>query len=109
MQSRILLRGYAREGGTPSLATHPQNQEQQQNQNQQQNQGRLHRGLDTPVGLAVTALRCAWSVYAFVILSNHLHVVLKTPQPNLARGMQAFLSKPIQAAELLMTVNRFLK
>src|SRR5204863_10070163 len=60
MQSRILLRGYAREGGTPSLATHPQNQEQQQNQNQQQNQeqqqnqnqqqnqGRLHRGLDTP-------------------------------------------------------------
>src|SRR5207302_6069882 len=58
MQSRILLRGYAREGGTPSLATHPQNQqqhqeqnqnqEQHQNQNQQQNQGRLHRGLDTP-------------------------------------------------------------
>src|SRR5947207_15658920 len=35
-------------GGTPSLATDPQNQEQQQNQNQQQNQGRLHRGLDTP-------------------------------------------------------------
>ena len=25
-------------------------------------------------------------------MSNHLHVVLKTPQPNLARGMQAFLS-----------------
>src|SRR5437016_1685106 len=62
MQSRILLRGYAREGGTPSLATHPQNQQQHQeqnqnqeqhqnqnqNQNQLQNQGRLHRGLDTP-------------------------------------------------------------
>src|ERR1035438_600307 len=45
MQSRILLRGYAREGEMPpSLATHPQNQQQ----NQQQNQGRLHRGLDTP-------------------------------------------------------------
>jgi hypothetical protein len=39
----------------PSLALHPQNQqqqqnqEQQQNQNQEQNQGRLHRRLDTPV------------------------------------------------------------
>jgi hypothetical protein len=57
MQSQFfLLRGYAREGGTPSLAIHPQeqpqhqdqNQEQQQNQNQQQNQGRLHRELDRP-------------------------------------------------------------
>jgi putative transposase len=38
------------------------------------------------------AVRCGWRVYAFVILSNHLHVVLKTPQPNLARGMQVFLS-----------------
>ena len=25
-------------------------------------------------------------------MSNHLDVVLKTPQPNLARGMQTFLS-----------------
>src|SRR5260370_13013536 len=55
MQSRILLRGYAREGERPpSPALHPQNkqqdqnQEQDQNQNQQQNQGSLHRGLDTP-------------------------------------------------------------
>src|SRR5208337_5467343 len=38
------------------------------------------------------AIRCSWRVYAFVIMSNHLHVVLKTPQPNLAGGMQAFLS-----------------
>src|SRR5216117_435428 len=57
MQSRILLHGYAREGGTPSLATHPQNQEQQQNQNQQQNQGRLHRGLDTPRWTHIKVLR----------------------------------------------------
>jgi REP element-mobilizing transposase RayT len=38
------------------------------------------------------ALRCSWRVYAFVIMSNHLHVVLKTPLPNLAKGMQRFLS-----------------
>src|SRR5262249_12303023 len=28
----------------------------------------------------------------FVLLTNHLHLVLKTPLPNLSRGMQAFLS-----------------
>ena len=33
-----------------------------------------------------------WRVYAFAIMSNHLHIVLKTPEPNLARGMQTFLS-----------------
>ena len=35
---------------------------------------------------------CSWRVYAFVIMSNHLHVVLKAPEPNLSRGMQSFLS-----------------
>jgi REP element-mobilizing transposase RayT len=42
--------------------------------------------------LGRAAVRCSWRVFAFVIMSNHLHVVLKTPQPNLARGMQGFLS-----------------
>jgi putative transposase len=42
--------------------------------------------------LGRTAVRCSWSIYAFAIMSNHLHIVLKTPQPNLSRGMQAFLS-----------------
>jgi putative transposase len=36
--------------------------------------------------------RFEWEVLAFVILSNHLHLLLKTPHPNLAKGMQAFLS-----------------
>ena len=42
--------------------------------------------------LGRAAVRCTWRVYAFVIMSNHLHVVLKTPVPNLSRGMQSFLS-----------------
>ena len=42
--------------------------------------------------LGKAAIRCSWRVFAFAIMSNHLHIVLKTPQPNLARGMQAFLS-----------------
>ena len=37
-------------------------------------------------------LRCDWELLAFAILSNHLHLLLKTPQPNLGKGMQAFLS-----------------
>jgi hypothetical protein len=43
--------------------------------------------------LGKAALRCGWRVYAFAIMPNHLHIVLKTPQPNLARGMQAFLKR----------------
>ncbi|MHC5545066.1 transposase [Singulisphaera rosea] len=42
--------------------------------------------------LRLAAARCSWRVYAFVLMTNHLHVVLKTPEPNLARGMQGFLS-----------------
>src|SRR5271154_4832816 len=42
--------------------------------------------------LARAVSRCSWKVYAFVLLSNHLRLVLKTPEPNLARGMQGFLS-----------------
>ena len=36
--------------------------------------------------------RSGWVLYAFAFLTNHLHLVLKTPRPNLARGMQQFLS-----------------
>ena len=36
--------------------------------------------------------RSGWVLYAFVLMTNHLHLVLKTPRPNLARGMQLFLS-----------------
>src|SRR5438034_6474533 len=42
--------------------------------------------------LARTVQRCSWRVSAFVVLTNHLHLVLNTPQPNLAPGTQAFLS-----------------
>jgi putative transposase len=42
--------------------------------------------------LGKAAFRCSWRVCAFAIMSNHLHIVLKTPEPNLARGMQVYLS-----------------
>src|SRR5947209_16987410 len=37
-------------------------------------------------------VRSGWELTAFVLMTNHLHLLLKTPRPNLARGMQAFLS-----------------
>ena len=35
-----------------------------------------------------TVLRCGWELLAFVFMENHLHLLLKTPRPNLARGME---------------------
>jgi REP element-mobilizing transposase RayT len=32
--------------------------------------------------------RCGWVIYAYVIMSNHYHLALKTPEPNLVAGMQ---------------------
>ncbi|MFO8026405.1 MAG: transposase [Opitutales bacterium] len=32
--------------------------------------------------------RCGWKLHAYVIVSNHFHLVLETPEPNLAVGMK---------------------
>ncbi len=39
-----------------------------------------------------TVQRSGWVLYAFVLMTNHLHLVVKTPRANLAKGMQVFLS-----------------
>ena len=41
-----------------------------------------------------TVLRFGWELLAFVVMGNHLHLLLKTPRPNLAKAMQAFLRAP---------------
>jgi putative transposase len=51
---------------------------------------RLLADLEDTVG------RTGWELLSFVALSNHLHLLIKTPQPNLARGMQRFLSRYAQ-------------
>jgi len=43
-------------------------------------------------GLEHTVTRCGWELLCFVIMDNHLHLLLKTPRPNLSAGMQVFLS-----------------
>ncbi len=35
--------------------------------------------------------KTGWQVHAFVLLPNHFHLVLETPQPNLVAGMKWFL------------------
>jgi putative transposase len=32
--------------------------------------------------------RCGWRLYAYVIMSNHYHLALETPEPNLVAGMK---------------------
>lgn len=38
--------------------------------------------------LGEAARRFGWSVTAWVLMTNHFHVVLQTPEPNLSKGMQ---------------------
>jgi len=39
-----------------------------------------------------TIRRCGWELLCFVVMSNHLHLLVKTPRANLAAGMQGLLS-----------------
>jgi putative transposase len=40
---------------------------------------------------------CRWSVLSYCLLGNHYHLVLRTPQPDLARGMRQLNSRYAQA------------
>src|SRR6266567_1165722 len=37
--------------------------------------------------LGQAARRFGWSVTAWVLMTNHFHLVIQTPEPNLSRGM----------------------
>lgn len=37
--------------------------------------------------LAVATRRFGWSVTAWVLMNNHFHLVIQTPEPNLSKGM----------------------
>jgi len=47
---------------------------------------RLTRGLKEEVQ------RSGWQVIAYCWMPNHIHLPIKTPNPNLCRGMQHWLS-----------------
>src|SRR5919108_6129072 len=41
--------------------------------------------------LGQTCLKTGWQVHAYCLISNHYHLVVETPQPNLAAGMKWLL------------------
>lgn len=41
--------------------------------------------------LAEACAKTGWQVHAFVLMPNHFHLVVETPQPNLVAGMKWFL------------------
>jgi putative transposase len=46
--------------------------------------------------LAQTIVRFGWNLFAWVLMSNHYHLVVQTPQPNLSRGMHWLNSRYAQ-------------
>ena len=42
-------------------------------------------------------LKTGWQVHAYVLMGNHFHLVVETPQPNLCVGMKWFLGAYTQA------------
>ena len=38
--------------------------------------------------LAEACQKTGWQVHAFCLMSNHFHLVVETPQPNLVAGMK---------------------
>ena len=43
-------------------------------------------------GLEATVQRYGWELFSYVLMTNHLHAFFRTPEPNLSRGMQYWLS-----------------
>jgi REP element-mobilizing transposase RayT len=43
-------------------------------------------------GLIDEVVRSSWSVIAYCWMPNHIHALIRTPHPNLCRGMQHWLS-----------------
>ena len=41
--------------------------------------------------LAECCTKTGWQVHAYVLMPNHFHLVVETPQPNLVAGMKWFL------------------
>jgi REP element-mobilizing transposase RayT len=43
--------------------------------------------------LARVVPRVGWVVHGYVFMTNHIHLVVRTPQPTLSRGMQLLLGQ----------------
>ncbi|MGH8019841.1 MAG: hypothetical protein ACREIA_16490, partial [Opitutaceae bacterium] len=50
--------------------------------------------------------RCQWRVHAYVLMRNHFHLVLETPEPNLAAGMHWLMGAEATTRSLLSKLCR---
>ncbi len=46
--------------------------------------------------LGIAVRRFGWSVTAYVLMTNHFHLVINTPEPTLSRGMKGLEQKFVQ-------------
>jgi hypothetical protein len=53
-------------------------------------------------GLAHTVSRCGCELLCYAVLSNQLNLLLNTPRPNLAAGMQGFLSGEEESTQRML-------
>lgn len=44
-----------------------------------------------------TAKRHAWVIHDYCLMSNHFHLLIRTPEPSLARGMQYLNARHVSA------------
>jgi putative transposase len=56
--------------------------------------------------LAEVCERTGWRVHAFVLMSNHYHLMIETPQANLVAGMRWFQTTWTMAVQPAASLER---
>jgi putative transposase len=46
--------------------------------------------------LDLAATRARWKLHAFCLMTNHVHLLIQTPQPTLPRGMQFLIGEYVE-------------
>ena len=46
--------------------------------------------------LGLAATRARWKLHAFCLMTNHVHLLIQTPEPTLPRGMQFLIGEYVE-------------
>jgi putative transposase len=46
--------------------------------------------------LELAAIRARWRLHAFCLMTNHVHLLIQTPEPTLPRGMQFLMGEYVE-------------
>jgi REP element-mobilizing transposase RayT len=58
--------------------------------------------------LTKACAKAGWQIHAYILMPNHFHLVVETPQPNLVAGMKWFLGT-YTSLRVVVTVSRRLR